>query len=236
MKRSEINGVMRDAMELMESKGFFLPPFAKWRPLDWETKGLECSDIIGQQLGWDITDFGSGDYNKIGLLLFTTRNGTFEDLKRENGKIYAEKIMVVQPGQVTPTHFHYQKMEDIINRGGGTLRIRFWDSTSDERLGDRDVVVAADGVRRSLKAGGILDLCPGESVCIPQRTYHTFWGREGEGNILVGEVSRVNDDYVDNHFLDGTPRFANIDEDEEPLHLLFGDYERYYRHFAEVTK
>jgi D-lyxose ketol-isomerase len=42
----------------------------------------------------------------------------------------------------------------------------------------------------------------------------------------VGEVSKVNDDWTDNHFLDGVGRFPDIDEDEEPLYLLAMDYHR----------
>ena len=53
--------------------------------------------------------------------MFTIRNGTFEGLKKENGKTYAEKVLITRENQVTLTHFHYQKMEDIINRGGRDL-------------------------------------------------------------------------------------------------------------------
>jgi D-lyxose ketol-isomerase len=49
------------------------------------------------------------------------------------------------------------------------------------------------------------------------------------GTVLVGEVSRVNDDYVDNRFYEKTGRFPEIEEDEPPLHLLYEDYKRYYR-------
>ena len=52
--------------------------------------------------------------------------------------------------------------------------------------------------------------------------WHAFWG-EG-GDVLIGEVSTVNDDETDNIFHDPIGRFADIDEDEEPLHLLASDY------------
>jgi D-lyxose ketol-isomerase len=80
----------------------------------------------------------------------------------------------------------------------------------------------------TVPAGGTVTLTPGESVTLPQRNYHTFRGEAGRGTVLVGEVSRVNDDHVDNRFLDA-PRFAEIEEDEEPLYLLYNDYARYYR-------
>lgn len=230
MKRSEINQIMANGLHFIEQEmKFLLPPFAKWSPSDWRQKGEESAEIVDQQLGWDITDFGSGDFDKVGLLLFTVRNGSFEELKKPNGKIYAEKAMIVQEEQITPIHFHYQKMEDIINRGGGNLVIQLWNSTPDEGLDlESDVMVSVDSVKVRVKAGGTLTLKPGESVCLPQMLYHKFWGEKGTGTVFVGEVSRVNDDYVDNHFYEKVGRFADIEEDVEPLHLLYGDYKNYF--------
>jgi D-lyxose ketol-isomerase len=229
MKRSEINAIMRDSLEFLRDCKFLLPPFATWSPAQWRAKGPECREIVDQQLGWDITDFGSGDFAKVGLFLFTIRNGTLADLKNPLGKVYSEKIMIVRENQLTPTHFHHQKMEDIINRGGGNLVLRLWNATADDRKADTPVTVSTDGVRVSLPAGGTLTLRPGDSVCLPQRNYHRFWGEEGKGTVLVGEVSRVNDDQVDNHFIDAVGRFPHIEEDLEPLYLLYNDYARYYR-------
>jgi D-lyxose ketol-isomerase len=230
MKRSEINRIIKEGLHFIETeRKFHLPPFAKWSPEVWQTKGEEAQDIVAQQLGWDITDFGTEDFDKIGLLLFTIRNGSFQELSKPDGKIYAEKAMIVKEEQVTPVHFHYQKMEDIINRGGGELVIQLWNSTPDEKLDIvNDVIVSVDSVKVKVKAGDTISLTPGESVCLPQRNYHKFWGKKGKGTVFVGEVSRVNDDYVDNHFYEFV-RFANIEEDEKPLHLLCGDYAKYYR-------
>ena len=229
MKRSEINAIIRQSLEFLNCRQFSLPPFAVWTPGEWRRKGPECRDIVDQQLGWDITDFGSGDFAKVGLFLFTLRNGVMADPANAPGKTYAEKIMIVQENQVTPTHFHHYKMEDIINRGGGNLVMRLWNATADDELDDTPVTVSADGVRVTVTAGGILTLRPGESVCLPPRNYHRFWGEPGKGTVLVGEVSRVNDDRTDNRFLEPIGRFPTIDEDEAPLHLLCGDYANYYR-------
>ncbi|MEI8138862.1 MAG: D-lyxose/D-mannose family sugar isomerase [bacterium] len=233
MKRSEINAIMKDGLAFLKRMNFLMPPFTHWSPADWKRKGPECRDIIDQQLGWDITDFGSGDFAKVGLLLFTIRNGKFSDLTRPNGKIYAEKIMIVRENQLTPTHFHSQKMEDIINRGGGNLVIRMWNSTPGAKLAQTLVTVAMDGVLVRVKAGGTITLKPGESVCLPQRLFHRFWGQAGKGMVLVGEVSRVNDDHADNTFYDPVGRFPEIEEDVAPLHLLYNDYANYYRCIAK---
>jgi len=229
MKRSEINNIMREGLVFLGELKFILPPFATWSVADWRSKGPECREIVDQQLGWDITDFGSGDFARVGLFLFTIRNGTFAGLGNPRGKTYAEKIMIVRENQVTPTHFHHPKMEDIIDRGGGNLVIRLWNSTADDRLADSPVGVSMDGVRVTVPAGGTITLRPGDSVCLPQRNYHSFWGEEGKGAVLVGEVSRVNDDRVDNRFLEPVGRFPRIEEDVEPLHLLYADYPAYFQ-------
>jgi D-lyxose ketol-isomerase len=228
MKRSEINHIMQSADDFIRQRGFYLPPFAYWTPDDWRGKGPEVQEIVETHLGWDITDFGLGDFKKYGLFLFTLRNGRPENWKTLNGKLYAEKIMIVDDGQITPYHFHWSKMEDIINRGGGNLLIQLYNATPDEQLdAENDVVLSVDGVARTFKPGEILKLTPGESVCLPQYCYHQFWA-EG-GRTLVGEVSMVNDDSADNRFYPEVGRFPSIEEDEPPLHLLCTDYERYYR-------
>ena len=54
-----------------------------------------------------------------------------------------------------------------------------------------------------------------------------FINSDNRPEVFVGEVSQVNDDYVDNDFYGGVGRFDDIEEDLEPLHLLYGDYARY---------
>jgi D-lyxose ketol-isomerase len=134
--------------------------------------------------------------------------------------------MIVQPGQVTPLHFHWQKTEDIINRGGGSLVVQLYQSTGSEALSDADVVVGVDGVTREVAAGGSVVLRPGESITLPPRLYHALWG-QGQ-TVLVGEVSTVNNDHTDNRFHEPLGRFPQIEEDEPPLHLLTVDYPNFY--------
>lgn len=222
MKRSEINAIMRDADAFIRLSGFQLPPFAYWTPADWKTKGLETREIVERQLGWDITDFGQGNFRQIGLFLFTMRNGTLQELKNRAGKVYAEKIMLVEPGQVTPLHFHWTKTEDIINRGGGRLVIQLYNSTANEKPADTEVIVSLDGIRHTLKAGSLVMLSPGESITLPAGCYHKFWG--AESRTLVGEVSVVNDDNLDNRFYEPVGRFPAVEEDEPPLYYLTNDY------------
>jgi len=227
MKRSAINTIIRQADAFMKAHGFYLPPFAYWSPDDWKKKGPEVSEIVENNLGWDITDFGSGNFEEVGLFLFTLRNGSLQNLKTGQGKTYAEKVLVTDVDQVTPLHFHWSKTEDIINRGGGRLAIKLYNSTPDEQLADTDVIVSMDGVRHQFKAGETVILDVGQSITLPTGLYHEFWGVGSK--VLVGEVSKVNDDATDNRFLKAKGRFPEIIEDEPPLHLLVGDYPKYYK-------
>ncbi|MBZ0302049.1 MAG: D-lyxose/D-mannose family sugar isomerase [Anaerolineae bacterium] len=227
MKRSEVNTIIREADAFVKSFQFHLPPFAYWTPEDWRKKGPEAKEIADHKLGWDVTDMGQGRYHELGLTLFTIRNGAPENLKSGRGKTYAEKLLIVGVNQITPFHFHWQKTEDIINRGGGKLRIQLYNSTPDEKLEEgSEVTVSLDGVVHTLPAGSIVTLLPGESITLPTGLYHKFWAEEER--VLCGEVSTVNDDLTDNCFLDALGRFSDIEEDEPPLYLLVGDYGTYY--------
>ena len=220
MKRSELNQILRDAVAFIEEMKFLLPPFAYWTPKEWETRGHEYDEIRDNMLGWDITDFGHGDYQNLGLLMFTIRNGNFDNTKYV--KPYAEKLLIVEEGQVTPCHFHWSKMEDIINRGGGDLIVEVYNSDANEGLADTDVDIYMDGRHFTVKAGATVRVRPGESISIQSGMYHKFWA-EG-GKTLLGEVSKVNDDRVDNRFYEKMGRFPEIEEDEPALYLLCNEY------------
>lgn len=220
MKRSEINSIMREAIKFIEQSKFPLPPFALWTPEEWKHKGHEFDEIRDVMLGWDITDFGSGDYDSIGLLMITLRNGKLNDL--EYDKPYAEKLLICLENQVTPYHFHYNKMEDIINRGGATLVVKLYNSSDNGEMLDSDVVIYMDGRKFVVKAGEQVRVQPGQSITIPTGVYHSFWAENGK--LLLGEVSKVNDDRVDNRFYQPVGRFPVIEEDEAPIHLLGNEY------------
>ena len=227
MKRSEVNTIMQEADQFIRQSGFYLPPFAYWTPAEWRSKGEEAREIVENQLGWDITDFGSGNFDTEGLFLFTVRNGSQAEMRSKRGKLYCEKLMVVRVDQVTPMHFHWNKVEDIINRGGGKLAIKLYNATEKEGLADTAVVASLDGVKRHFKAGDVVQLAPGESITLTPYLYHEFWG--AEKRVLVGEVSLVNDDTNDNRFYKPVGRFPAIEEDAEPVHLLTTDYAKYWK-------
>jgi D-lyxose ketol-isomerase len=223
MRRSEINRLLDEACDFFSSCHFHLPPFAFWTPEKWRNTGPEANEIRDNELGWDVTDYGLGKFPEVGLLLFTIRNGNHAR-QGEYPKGYAEKIMMVREDQVTPYHFHWNKREDIINRGGGNLVIDLYHADEQDKFSDREFSVSVDGVRRAVRPGDRVILRPGESICLEPYVYHTFYGEQGGGSVMVGEVSDVNDDRADNRFYEQLGRFPEIVEDEEPRYCLCTEY------------
>ena len=222
MKRSRVNEIICEGDAFIRSFGYAMPPFAYWSPAEMQRRGTESAGVFNARLGWDITEYGQGKFDELGLILFTVRNG----MKKGAGMLYAEKIMISRKDQLSPMHRHVVKAEDIINRGGGKLVLELFMSDGNGGIDPRaEVSVPVDGTMRRLPAGGLLKLDPGESVTLLPGVWHAFWG-EG-GDVLIGEVSTVNDDLTDNIFRDPIGRFSEIEEDVEPVHLLVSDYERW---------
>ena len=221
MKRSEINSAIRALETLINEHKFALPPFCHFTPEDWQEKGSEYDEIRDNMLGWDITDYGLGDFDKVGFALITLRNGNPKMDKYK--KVYAEKLLMLKEGQHSPMHFHWKKSEDIINRGGGTVIIHVYNDDNGE-LGDSDVLVNSDGRSYYVKAGTGVELAPGQSLTLWPHQYHDFDVKPGTGDVLIGEVSMCNDDNTDNCFHQPVGRFPTIEEDEPPYRLLCNEY------------
>ena len=232
MKRSQINAAILYVMDALKKNQFPLPPFAYYTPEQWKSVGESEEEIIDNMLGWDITDFGYGDFSRIGLSVFTFRNGNFYQ-KEKYPKCYAEKILYVMDGQILPFHYHWSKMEDIINRGGGDLEITLYNAVKEDfddmqgglngrpgSFADTDVVTTIDGKKTIVPAGGKIILHPGQSVTLTPGQYHQWQGVPGSGDVILFEVSATNDDNVDNRFYRSGQRIPDIEEDEAPKYLM----------------
>lgn len=227
MQRSRVNAIIADAHDFVRSHGWVLPPFADWTPDEMQAQVAGGAGLIRERrMGWDITDYGQGRFDTLGLILFTIRNGSHANVTAGRGMLYAEKMLISDEGQVSPMHRHVLKTEDIINRGGGTLVLELFTAAPDGSVDEAaPVKVLCDGQPRHLPAGGLLHLSPGESVTLEPQHWHAFWG-EG-GRVLIGEVSNVNDDLTDNIFREPIGRFSDIVEDVAPVRLLVSDYDRW---------
>lgn len=219
MKRSEVNRYIKQAIKLFDENNFHLPSWALLTPEEWKDKIAteRCKEIIDHTLGWDVTDFGKNNFMKEGLTLFTLRNGS-----PKSEKTYCEKIMVSYVNQITPMHFHWNKMEDIINRSGGILALQLWKANKKEEKTRDSFTVQIDGITQNIEAGEIIRLNPGESITLEPYIYHQFWAEKE--TCIIGEVSKVNDDSNDNRFYEPLGRYPEIEEDESPLFLLCTEY------------
>jgi D-lyxose ketol-isomerase len=222
LKRSTIDRSIAQALAEFARQGIRLPAFASWTAQDWASKGPECDEIRDCRLGWEVTDFGTGDFPHFGRTLLTLRNGT----RRHPGypKPYAEKLIFLPEGQRSVPHFHKSKREDIVNRAGGSILLRFL--LGPERiLGDQPLRVQVDGECGILGPDGMVRLEPGQSVCIEPGIVHQFWAEEGRGVTVGGEVSSVCDDVSDNFFVGESGHFAaDIAEDAPARYYLASEY------------
>ena len=223
MKRSKINKVIKDMEALIKEHGFEIPPFAKFTPEEWNEIGHEYDEIRENCLGWDITDYGLDNFDKVGFSLLTIRNGN-QKMQEKYPKPYAEKLLMLYEGQTAPMHYHWKKMEDIINRGGNDIYITVYNGAEDGKMLETDVTIYSDGKREVVKAGSRILLKPGQSITITPYMYHDFIVPETGGAVLLGEVSMCNDDENDNCFFESIGRFPAIEEDEVPYRLLCNEY------------
>ena len=155
-------------------------------------------------------------------MLYTVRNGLMDN--PAVGVPYCEKYILMREGQRLPKHYHVYKTEDIINRAGGVLEVMLWNADKSGHQLDTDVTVYMDGIRRVFQAGEKIHLTPGNSISLTPYIAHIFGPQPGSGDLIVGEVSKVNDDNTDNYFLESAGRFPAIQEDEPALHLLCNEY------------
>lgn len=161
---------------------------------------------------WDVTDFGLGQFARSGLVLI--------NLAEEPE--YCEKLMYAAREQVTPSHTHKKKKEDIICRTG-VLVIRLWQADHAKHEIQGDVRIKVNGAYRTIPSGSTVRLDAGERVTIVPGIWHEFFPESDE--CIIGEVSTANDDLHDNFFSNTEiGRFSEIEEDEPAIEKLLSEY------------
>lgn len=224
MKRSEINAIISDGIKFLDNMRFHLPPYAYWNLDKWNEHVDEAENMRSRGIGWDIIDFNKNNFRKWGLLLFTLSNGIMKNNKFLD-QSYSNKILIICENQITLTHHHWTKIEDIINHGDGVLEVEVHNVGPDDTLDTvSDVRIYFNNIRRTVKPGTVLALEPGDRIRLDTNHWHKFWARHGKGQVLAMEVSSVNDDNTDNCFLpedkNHVKRFPEIEENEYPNYLL----------------
>ncbi|MBQ9099021.1 MAG: D-lyxose/D-mannose family sugar isomerase [Clostridia bacterium] len=225
MKRSEINAAIRWAEALCQQHHVTLPFFASLPAEKAEFHRPERINLLKTMLGWDVSDFGSGDFDRVGAVLFTVRNGCVHE--PGVGTPYAEKYIFLKDGceQEIPLHYHNSKTEDIINRAGGVFCCQLAAQGADGKPDlTQPVRVLRDGAYYDAAPGEIIEITTGNSITLEPGVYHRFFAKTGCGDLLIGEVSKINDDNTDNVFAIIRNRWCAIEEDEPPYRLLVNEY------------
>lgn len=225
MKRSEINAAIKWAENMCREHHITLPFFADLPADKAEFQKPERVNLRKTMLGWDVSDFSSGDFDKCGAVLFTVRNGSV--LEEGVGTPYAEKYIFLKDGQEQeiPLHYHIHKTEDIINRAGGVFCCQLAACGEDGKPDfKKPVRVLRDGEYYTAAPGEIIEISTGNSITLEPYVFHRFFAKTGCGDLLIGEVSKINDDNTDNVFAVTRDRFCPVDEDEPPYRLLVNEY------------
>ena len=108
MKRSEINKALKELEAMCREYKCYLPPFCGFTPEQWQSIGHEYDEVRDCMLGWDITDYGEGDFEHKGLALITLRNGNelsldFSVVENEGAKVLAVASLIGGVDMVDPT-------------------------------------------------------------------------------------------------------------------------------------
>jgi D-lyxose ketol-isomerase len=189
MKRSTINAAYRAALDVFQRAGWALPPLPRW----------------------DVTDCGSGDFSRYGLVL----------INLADEPEYCEKLIYMGVNQAVPAHTHRKKKEDIICRRG-ELMMELWVGPPDTARKSTPIPIKRSGDWTTVAEGQPFALAAGDRVTLMPGVYHSFWPSRPE--TIIGEVSTANDDLNDNIFADlSLARFPEIEEDEVAAVRLVSD-------------
>ncbi len=184
MKQSEINQLCREAAECLKTHHWVLPPNPEW----------------------SATDFGLGDYKKVGLV----------EVLLANEPEYCEKIMYAREGMVTPAHTHYEKKEDIICRHG-RLKITVWSSNPREHGEKAPVEVKINRRLETHQSGVPFELAAGARITLTSGIWHEFVPVGAP--CVIGEVSTFCNEETDNIFADKKIDIFQAPEADEPPSL-----------------
>ena len=213
MKRSEINRSIQEAKILLEEYKWSLPKWAYWSKSNYESNPKLSEYLRNHQMGWDVTDFGKNNFQKEGAVLFCIRNG---NKKSKKSTTYCEKLLLLMPNQKIPFHFHKRKTEDIINKCNGVLELGLYASNNQFYKKKESFILNIDSKPTRIKPNTKIFLKPGQSITIkPYFCHYLKSSNKNKKNLIVGEVSSLNDDCCDNYFPDKNLRFSKIEEDEK---------------------
>jgi D-lyxose ketol-isomerase len=234
MKRSEIDAAIERAIGSAKKHGVALPKWADWHPLQFDAS---ADGIRHQKLGWKVVDFGVGDFQNCGLVIFALCSPIADEsgapvTKQQTigGHDYpvtgfSRKYLFVQAGQTEPHHFHRQKTrKEVTVIAGASVRFELAWADGDTQLSDKDVEVQVDGIWHHLPANGSIVVAPGETITLPGELSHIISVPEGGQDTIMLETSTANNDSNDNIFPFMTPTSAPVSEDAKARYQLLDEH------------
>ncbi|MDE2016931.1 MAG: D-lyxose/D-mannose family sugar isomerase [Hyphomicrobiales bacterium] len=224
MLRSHVDRHIEAMRAACARHGVALPGFADWTPAQFAAAGPGATRIRDGGLGWNVAEFAPGEFERAGLVIFTTRMGDHAKLSSGRGRLYGEKALFARDRQTTPHHYHRVKTEDVINRGGGRFVVEI---VGVDRAGEptgEPVRLFKDEREIEVAPRGRVVLDPGESLVLEPYVAHGF--RAEGGDALAVEISLANDDANDNYFLPPLGPQAGIVEDAPARFVTVADYFR----------
>lgn len=235
MKRSDIDYAIERAISNAKKYGVALPLWAEWNPEEFEKN---ADGIRHQKLGWKVVDFGLGDFEHCGLVIFVLCSALVDELGEPLAKpscignyeypvtSFSRKYLFVQAGQTEPHHFHRQKArKEVSVIAGSPVRFELAWAENDTTLSSKKVDVAIDGIWHNLPAGGAVMVNPGETITLPGNLSHVISVAEGGPDSIMLETSTANNDRNDNIFPFMTPTSKPVEEDTKARYQLLDEHE-----------
>jgi D-lyxose ketol-isomerase len=234
MKRSEIDAAIERAIGNAKKYGVALPKWADWNPSQFD----ESADgIRHQKLGWKVIDFGAGDFQHCGLVLFALCSPLVDEFGAPLTKpqrvgshdypvtAFSRKYLFVQAGQTEPHHFHRQKArKEVTVVAGAPVRFELAWGESDTALSNKDVDVQVDGIWHHLPANGSIVVNAGETITLPGNLSHIISVEGGGADSILLETSTANNDRSDNIFPFMTPTSKPVIEDVKARYQQLDEY------------
>jgi len=179
MKRSEINGVIRQATQFFESNGWTLPPQPKW----------------------DVTDFGLGDFENCGLVLVNLA----EETEYCEKLMYAQKGMVTP----SHTHkkkkediicrtgtlvVQLWRADPLVDNTSAVLQVKI--NGAFQQISSGELVTLQSGERVTIEAGIWHEFWPDSEECIigEVSTANDDLNDNFFSNDQIGRYAEIDDD------------------------------------------
>ena len=215
MQRSEVNCLQREALRAFAEHRFALPPFATWNEAEWRNNPEAACYCHAHQMGWDITDFGSGD--------FAPRARDLPRPERRQGfsteKPYAKPPVVPRSTRrrIISTASRWRTSSAAAAQPDPELA-----KYVDGALAEQPVTVTVDDGSASPAPASRSSASPARASPSPARSGTAFTPKRATGRVRRGGLAGERRPYPQLFLRKGRP-VRGIEEDQEKLYPLWNE-------------